>query len=269
MAVLPSSRIFAKVFFSLHVCGALTQGTLAPFPTVTAHGFREACVRSFAVELFAYRLQLFELSCNWSSSLRELSCNSSFTVRGVSFNLQNFGRPSNAAGYVIRNSSCSMSHCLSPERPWHRHPPVCCSDHARCRPRVSTASEHLLDTQHEQHGVLLRTSLVSTDIHKYTQRLSMLPQTCTNCHLGNLQFACCRTCDSFFFQSASSCNNLDCCDSTAVLSTKASARFALISPAASRGAALGQHSARRAVVSRNRCAPLVAHCQTSGQVGVG
>ena len=150
MAVLPSSRIFAKVFFSLHVYGALTQGTPAPFPTVTAHGFR---------------LQLFELSCNWLSSLRELSCNSSFTVRGVSFNLQNFGRPSNAAGYVIRNSSCSMSHCLSPERPWHRHPPVCCSDHARCRPRVSTASEHLLDTQHEQHGVLLRTSLVSTQVN--------------------------------------------------------------------------------------------------------
>ena len=123
-----------------------------------------------------------------------------------------------------------MSHCLPPERRWHLHPPVCCSDHARCRPRVSTASEHTLDTQHEQHGVLLRTSLVSTDIRMYTQRLSMLPQKCTHCHLGNLQFACCRTCDSFFFQSASSCNDPDCSDSTTVLSTKASARFALISP---------------------------------------
>ena len=101
MAVMHSSRISAKVFFvSVHACGARTQGTPLPFPTVTAHGSREACVRSSAVELFACRLSLFELSCNRSSSQRELSCNSSFTTRVVSFDLQNIRHPSNAAGYV-------------------------------------------------------------------------------------------------------------------------------------------------------------------------
>ena len=83
--------------------------------------------------------------------------------------------------------------------------PVCCGDaaprtrvsvvatqlHARCPSRVPTASEHVLDTQHEQHVALLRTSLVSTDICKSFRRLSTYPQKSTNCHLGNLQFPCC------------------------------------------------------------------------------
>ena len=181
--------------------------------------------------------------------------------------------------------------------------PVCCGDaaprtrlsvakqlHARCPSRVPTASEHVLDTQHEQHVVLLRTSLVSTDICKSFRRLSTYPQKSTNCHLGNLQFTCCppllwhhhpkprpcaaaarcwpycaarcRTCNSSLILSHQpsfwdslqlhnsphkhthvfcSYHGIHCCDSTRVLSTNSSPR----------------------------CAPLVAHRQLSGQVGVG
>ena len=103
------------------------------------------------------------------------------------------------------NRYFSMSHCLPSGRRWRLHPLLCCSDAAprsrlsvvatqlntRCLPRVSNASEHVLETQHEQHVVQLRTSLVSTDIRKSAPRLSMVPQKPTNCFLGNLQFACC------------------------------------------------------------------------------
>ena len=173
----------------------------------------------------------------------------------------------------LRASLASSPLCCGDAAPRTRLSDIATQLHAWCLPRVSTASEHLLDTQHEQHVVLLRTSLVSTDIRKCSQRLSMMPQKCTNSHLGNLQFACrppllchhhpeprpcatailcwpccaacCRTCNSFLIHSSllfqlhnllhkrthvfGSCSDLDCCDSTAVLSTKAPARFALIS----------------------------------------
>ena len=190
-AVVPSSRI-PKVFFSLHACGARTQCTPAPLLTVTAHGSDEACVSPFAVELFACRLSLFELSCNWSSSLCELSCNSPYPVRVVRSSLSCCTLTPALLSPITRrwlrnsNNPCSMSHCPPSGCRWCLHPPVCCSDAAhrsrlsvvatqlktRCLPRVSTASEHVLETQHEQHVAQLRTSLVSTDIRKNRQTVT-------------------------------------------------------------------------------------------------